>query len=333
MIILAMALIICLMLLVSLSLRSTDSFPSQLKLLKDLISIRANQDSASSITDSETNLFDPRYLNQMNLLFAQLGSLVMASRRAQQFLMEASRFGIPSGDNLRYFDNYIVSYNTQLKQPAWVLEHLLPWEIDASSAVRHGKHTFCVDKTIHEYFRSIDLDYKTSGYDRGHFSPALDNAYNQKYLNQSFYLSNVAPQVPNLNRAGCVWARLETYVRYVARRSKGAYVLTGSLYSPTAEDDRVVRYRVIGPNRVAVPTHFYKVLVSESRLGRMSMEAYLVPNSAQVPNSAKLERFQVDIDQGLPLLEESAGLVFFQDLDRNNLEKPFGLQYGFGKSS
>lgn len=310
-------------------LQSACSMDPQLELLKELIN--SGLGTAAGQNPLEANATNYQYRTQIELLFAQLGAQVFASKRAQEFVTQASKFGIPSGDSLRYFDNYIVSYDKRLKQPSWVLQRLVPAEITKKVAVRHGSHTFCMDRTIHEYFRTTDKDYKTSGYDRGHFAPALDNIFDQDYLDQSFYLSNVAPQVPNLNRAGCVWARLETYVRYVARRSKHAYVLTGSLYLPSIHDSRLVRYRIIGSNRVAVPTHFYKILVSEEISGQISMEAYSVPNSPHVVNSAKLEQFQIDIDTQLPILEESAGLVFFDNLNRKRVAKPLGLQYGFGK--
>ena len=50
--------------------------------------------------------------------------------------------------------------------------------------------------------------------------------------------------------------------------------------------------KVIGQNNVAVPTHFFKVVVGETGSGDLEMEAYVMPNEA-IPDSAPLVSFQV----------------------------------------
>ena len=52
--------------------------------------------------------------------------------------------------------------------------------------------------------------------------------------------------------------------------------------------------KVIGQNNVAVPTHFFKVVVGEvaSGGGDLEMEAYVMPNEA-IPDSAPIASFQV----------------------------------------
>lgn len=48
---------------------------------------------------------------------------------------------------------------------------------------------------------------------------------------------------------------------------------------------------MIGANHVAVPTHFYKVIVGETPDGKLEMEAYVMPN--QVIDGVPLTSFQV----------------------------------------
>ena len=52
--------------------------------------------------------------------------------------------------------------------------------------------------------------------------------------------------------------------------------------------------QVIGQNNVAVPTHFFKVVVGEvaSGGGDLEMEAYVMPNEG-IPDSAPIASFQV----------------------------------------
>ena len=49
---------------------------------------------------------------------------------------------------------------------------------------------------------------------------------------------------------------------------------------------------MIGKNQVAVPTHFYKVVVAETEAGQLDMEAYVMPNQA-IPNETPIANFLV----------------------------------------
>ena len=53
------------------------------------------------------------------------------------------------------------------------------------------------------------------------------------------------------------------------------------------------RYQVIGPNNVAVPTHFFKVVVGETESRDLELEAFVLPNEA-IPDSTPLASFQVN---------------------------------------
>ncbi len=49
---------------------------------------------------------------------------------------------------------------------------------------------------------------------------------------------------------------------------------------------------MIGPNNVAVPTHFFKVIVGETENRDLELEAFVLPNEA-IPDSTPLVSFQV----------------------------------------
>lgn len=67
-----------------------------------------------------------------------------------------------------------------------------------------------------------------------------------------------------------------------------------------------VRYQVIGPNHVAVPTHFFKVILAENDKGQFELESYVTPNK-EIDDKIPLEAFRVPIDT----IERAAGLLFF----------------------
>ena len=47
------------------------------------------------------------------------------------------------------------------------------------------------------------VDYRKSGYDRGHLAPAGDMKWDVQAMKESFYYSNISPQLPQLNRGVC----------------------------------------------------------------------------------------------------------------------------------
>lgn len=93
-------------------------------------------------------------------------------------------------------------------------------------------------------------------------------------MDESFRLTNIAPQDPWLNRV--YWANVEKFVRdlcgmfdevHTGEFLRGSncsisykfmYTVTGPLFIPNKKN--WMNYQVLGENQVAVPTHFYKVL-------------------------------------------------------------------------
>ena len=59
-------------------------------------------------------------------------------------------------------------------------------------------------------------DYTKSGYDRGHMAPAADMKWSKQAMEESFYMSNICPQNPNLNRGD--WNDLEEKSRQWAKK-------------------------------------------------------------------------------------------------------------------
>lgn len=58
-----------------------------------------------------------------------------------------------------------------------------------------SKSTFVEDESIPMTFRAKLQDYFRSGYDRGHMVPAADAKSSQEAMDETFFLSNIAPQV------------------------------------------------------------------------------------------------------------------------------------------
>ena len=76
-----------------------------------------------------------------------------------------------------------------------------------------------------------------------------------------------------------------------------------------------VKYQVIGKNHVAVPTHFFKVIVIENQKQELSLESHVMPNQP-IDDKTPLSVFQVPPET----VERAAGLLFFDKLSIENLK-------------
>ncbi|KAG8316901.1 hypothetical protein J6590_037246 [Homalodisca vitripennis] len=128
------------------------------------------------------------------------------------------KYGFPSLDNVRSLDDYVLAYDKRNRVANWVFEHLTYERVKHNDAVDRSKCQFTEDTSIHDYFRSKNTDYKGSGFDRGHLAAAGNHRVCQKDVDQTFLLSNMAPQVGvGFNRDS--WNRLEKHRRHSAART------------------------------------------------------------------------------------------------------------------
>lgn len=281
-------------------------------------------------TRSEQDQFveDQKYERQVELALAEVLCRLTGSEQAQMFLVRASVFGLPSHDNLKFYDNFILSYDNRLKHPVWSLEHLTRWDFRGLTAkLPPKKRRLVPDSIIHKLARANYRDYKKTEYERCHLAALSNYRFNQKALDQSFRMTNTAPQAASLNQKGGVWHRLDGYVDFLAARSENIYVVTGTMYKPP-RDLTDLRHRTLGSNRIGVPTHFYKVILSEDAEGEMSVEVFGIPNTPRITESEKLDRFRIDI-ANIDRLEEAVGLRFFDVLDWSKIIKLTAYQYDY----
>jgi len=201
---------------------------------------------------------------------------------------------LPSSFPVMERQGYTVSYDTRAKIPYWTYEHITKESLK-NNADRNSME-FTEDPDIHTPHRSQLADYHQSGFDRGHNAPAANVRFSKEALQETFFLSNVSPQHPQLNRG--LWAKLEKTIRILASETDWVNVTTGPLFLAHDEADgkRYVTYQVIGKNDVAVPTHFFKVIETPERTW-----AYVVPNG---PINGTLNDYLFSIQE----LEKPSGI-------------------------
>lgn len=204
---------------------------------------------------------------------------------------------------------YSLSYNEKHEQAEWVAYELTKESLIIPNVKRTGN--FRPDPKVRKASAS-DRDYRGSGYDRGHMAPAGDMAFSEKAMSQTFYMSNMSPQIRNFN--GGIWRELEETVRDWAYQNKHLYVVTGPvLKGPMRES--------IGPNKVSVPDKYYKVILDYTKPEYKAI-AFLMSNEISYQPLAK---YAVPIDE----VEAVTGIDFFpfllEDELENRLESQFDL--------
>ncbi len=151
-------------------------------------------------------------------------------------------------EQLLHRTGYIVSYNHQWKQPNWVSYELLESELNGN-AKRNDR--FITDKEV-KGTPVKTQDYTRSGYDRGHMAPAADLKWSEHSIKESFLLSNICPQTPELNRGR--WKELEELIREWVIQDSALLIACGPIITDNPQ--------TIGHNQVAVPTRFFKAVVA-----------------------------------------------------------------------
>ncbi|KAF8644132.1 hypothetical protein AX16_008660 [Volvariella volvacea WC 439] len=212
---------------------------------------------------------------------------------------------------------YVTAYDRRLRHPVWTAEHLTAASLSRGTDADRSKSTFVEDAAIPQMFRATLKDYFRSGYDRGHMVPAADAKTSQDAMDETFLLSNIAPQVGDgFNRH--YWAYLEDWCRKLTQQFADVYVFTVPLYLPRLHPDGKYRitHEVIGsPPNVGVPTHFAKVVLASKPVSptqpdvhEISTGAFVLPN-AIIPDEAPLESFITPVEA----VERAAGITLFSD--------------------
>lgn len=189
---------------------------------------------------------------------------------------------------------YTLCYSEEHEQPFWVAYLLTADEVFASEASREDN--FMEDPSIPTGSATLE-DYRGSGYDRGHLCPAADQAWSEKAMFDSFYLSNMSPQTHAFN-AG-IWLDLESAVRTMAAQNSEICVVTG----PVLTDGP---YETIGSNKVSVPNAYYKVI-----LDYYGDEHKAIGFVLHQDDKGSLKTFAVSVDY----VEALTNIDFFPELD------------------
>jgi len=173
--------------------------------------------------------------------------------------------------------NFHTAWSHSAKYPVKVYWHLTPEMLNCANPLKRSE-AFGPDSQL---MKETDLnkDYAKSGYDRGHNFNAADDACAPPKLNaHCWYFTNMAPQLPNLNRI--TWKALEDQCRKWVTAGDDLFIECGS-YG---------KIKTIGPDKVWVPEFCWKVVKHKSG----EIDSYLMPNTSDV-NQYPFTYYHTDI--------------------------------------
>ncbi len=200
--------------------------------------------------------------------------------------------GIYSIQNVIARDRYSIGYSYTGKIPIWVCETLRADDMSDKSTKR-SSFSFKPDPDIIKSFQAKNEDYLGSGYHRGHMVPYADREDMKDEAERTFYLSNVTPQKPSLNKVA--WYGIEDYLRKLAKRCQRVDVISGVIFDKS-------KPKVLGKSNVWIPDAFYKVIVRGSVGIAVIVENKDYPPGYKWHQSAKLV--------SIKLLEKRTGINF-----------------------
>jgi endonuclease G len=237
-------------------------------------------------------------------------SAILEDLQLKEINQELSTNFLPKIDSLEQLITHkamFLVYDEEHEQAKWVL-HKISTNILEGTVSR--TNDFRTDPLVEsgsaeeiDYFIKTKrdngkYDYDGYGYDRGHLAPSADFRWSKKALSESYYYSNMSPQLPSFNREK--WADLEGLIRgYIYENKRALIVYTGPVLHPKLQ--KVSR----STNKVSIPEQFFKVVVD---FEAQKAIAYLMP---QEHDNYPVEYFATTIDE----IENLTGIDFLYQID------------------
>ncbi len=212
--------------------------------------------------------------------------------------------------------NYSVEWDGTLKANRWTCYEMYN-KIMQKNVKRSGD--FAQDPDIPSNMQTTLDDYKGSGFTRGHLCPSDDRRYSYEQNNQTFYLSNMQPQVQGHN--GGIWQQLEKKVRLWAGKCDTLYVVKAATIDKAeyicneADIKKIAKEEGVSVSKLhfpgIVPKYFYMALLAYDK----KTNTYRALG-VWSPHYKKSQTEYITIEE----LQRRTGIDFFCNLD-DDIEK------------
>ncbi len=211
---------------------------------------------------------------------------------------------------------FALEYYPQMKHSRWVA-----WKLHKGYQGTAGRNeAWKYDSRIPDQYQVIHkYDYSGSGYDRGHMCPSADRQATVPQNKDTFYYSNMSPQMPDLNQG--IWAKLEDQERgWASITGDTLYICAGGTLN---KPENIIGYSVT--SQMAIPKYNFKVILRKKASGTYDAIGFWFENKAQSRTQQLTTAFVKTIDD----IEALTGLDFFYGLDatiQNKVEAEYRPQ-------
>ena len=217
--------------------------------------------------------------------------------------------------------NYALEWDNTKRHANWVA-----FTFDTTTSADNVKRTdaWSADPKLPTEMQVQESDHKNDGFDRGHLCASEDRVYLKEANKQTFYYSNISPQLKDFN--GGFWRKLETRVQTWGRSTADGvydkvYVTKGGTLNKLLKNFKGTTVDGGTPTTdangftihgLACPEYYYMAVLSQKD-DVFHAIAFLVPHKegmTENPSSDELKEYVVSVDK----LEEETGIDFFCNL-------------------
>lgn len=200
--------------------------------------------------------------------------------------------------------SYEMLYDTNLKMAYWVAYPLCSFYTQ-----KNTKRTdaWGYDPKLPQSEQSTMKHGLGHGYDRGHQIPSADRLVTKEANEQTFYYTNMTPQLAGLNQK--TWQKLETALRSTFMPTTDTlYVVTGAM--PTTPDNTTITYMSDNNGvQIAIPKYYFKAICAVNRTtGEAKTMAFKIDHVATNDNYLN---YVISVAE----LERLTGFTFFPGID------------------
>jgi len=242
-------------------------------------------------------------------------------------------FGNPSNagtGSTNYFllkDEYTLSYNNNRGTANWVSWHL------SSAWTGNARRCNCFKRDINlpsNFFRATSSDYTNSGFDRGHLCPSADRNGSSADNEETFFMTNIAPQSPDNNQRS--WASFENYLRSLTEDGFEIHIISG--VAGSGGTGRNGFANTIDNGNITVPDSFWKVALilpnGTNDINRVTTSTRVI--AINVPNDQNISTDWRSFTTSVNAIENLTGYDLFENIP-NNIEATLEARVDNGSSS
>lgn len=217
--------------------------------------------------------------------------------------------------------NYALEWDNTKRHANWVA---FTFDTTTSADNVKRKDAWSADPKLPAEMQVQESDHKNDGFDRGHLCASEDRVYLKEANKQTFYYSNISPQLNDFN--GGFWRKLETRVQTWGRSTADGvydkvYVTKGGTLNKLLKNFKGTTVDGGTPTTdangftihgLACPEYYFMAVLSQKD-DVFHTIAFLVPHKegmTENPSSDELKEYVVSVDK----LEEETGIDFFCNL-------------------